>query len=74
MGAGTLETQFTYCVQRRSYVPISRKEFHTVEIYIRDDTGNPVPFEFKKVMVTLHWNALYEDYYIKQGGEYLPAF
>ena len=28
------------------YVPVSKKEFNTVEIDIRDDTGRPVPFEF----------------------------
>ena len=36
------------------YVPISRKEFNTVEIDIRDDAGRPEPFEFGKVVVTLH--------------------
>ena len=36
------------------YVPVSKKEFNTVEIDIRDDTGRPVPFEFGKVIVTLH--------------------
>ena len=37
------------------YVPVSRKEFNTVEIDIRDDTGRPVPFEFGKVVATLHF-------------------
>ena len=36
------------------YVPVSRKEFNTVEIDIRDDSERPVPFEFSKVVVTLH--------------------
>ena len=35
------------------YVPVSKKEFNTVEIDIRDDTGRLVPFEFDKVIVTL---------------------
>ena len=37
------------------YVPVSRKEFNTMEIYIRDGTGRPVPFEFGKVIATLHF-------------------
>ena len=32
------------------YVPVSRKEFNTVAIHIRDDTGRPVPYEFGKVV------------------------
>ena len=36
------------------YVPVSRKEFNTVDIDIWDDTGRPVPFEFGKVVTTLH--------------------
>ena len=37
------------------YVPVSRKEFNTVEIHIRDDAGRPAPFEFGKVVATLHF-------------------
>ena len=37
------------------YVPVSKKELNTVEIDIRDDTGRPVPFEFGKTIVTLHY-------------------
>ena len=37
------------------YVPVSKKEFNTVEIDIREDTGRPVPFEFGKVIATLHF-------------------
>ena len=36
------------------YLPLSRKNFETVEIDIRDDTGRKVPFERGKVVVTLH--------------------
>ena len=39
------------------YVPVSKKEFNTVEIDIRDDTGRPVPFEFGKVITTLHFRS-----------------
>ena len=37
------------------YVPVSKKEFNTLEIDIRDDTGRPVPFEVGKVVATLHF-------------------
>ena len=37
------------------YVPIAINEFHNVEIDIRDDTGNDVPFEFRKAVATLHY-------------------
>ena len=36
------------------YVPISKKEFNTVEIYIGDDTERPVPFVFGRVVMTLY--------------------
>ena len=29
------------------YVPVSKKEFNTLEIDIRDDTGRPVPLEYR---------------------------
>ena len=37
------------------YVPISTKEFNTLEIDIRNDTGRPVPFEFGKVVAILNF-------------------
>ena len=37
------------------YVSVSKKEFNTLEIDVRDDTGRPVPFEFGKVVATLHF-------------------
>ena len=37
------------------YVPVSKKEFSTLEIDTRDDIGRPVPFEFGKVVATLHF-------------------
>ena len=36
------------------YVPVLKKSFQNIEIDIRKDTGKPVPFEFGKVVVTLH--------------------
>ena len=37
------------------YVPVETKSFEDVEILLRTDTGDPVPFENGKVVVTLHF-------------------
>jgi hypothetical protein len=37
------------------YVDVMKKNFDTIEIDIRDDTGRPVPFEYGKVLLTLHF-------------------
>ena len=37
------------------YVPVNVKSFEMVEIDIKDDTQEKVPFEFGKVIVTLHF-------------------
>ena len=44
--------------QKTQYVPVLCKEFGTIEIDIRDDTGRPVPFERGKVVVTLHFRRI----------------
>ena len=36
-------------------IPVLRKQFSTIEIDIRDDTGRPVPFQRGKVIVTFHF-------------------
>ena len=46
------------------YVPVSKKEFTTFEIDIRDDTGHPVPFEFGKVVATLHFRGRRNPYFL----------
>ena len=40
------------------YLPLLRKEFGTIEIDVRDDTGQAVPFERGKVTVTQDWSVL----------------
>ena len=37
------------------YVPIRTKYFEAVEVLLRNDTGDPVPFERGKVVITLHF-------------------
>ena len=46
------------------YVPVSRKEFNTLEIDIRDDTGRPVPFAFGKVVAALHFCRSHNPYFL----------
>lgn len=46
------------------YVPAQTKSFENVEILLRDDTGNPVPFERGKVVVTLHFKQLSSPYFV----------
>ena len=37
------------------YLPIQTKSFEDIEILLRNDTGDPVPFERGKVITTLHF-------------------
>ena len=37
------------------YIPLARKDFDTIEINIRDETGRKVPFQFGRVVVKLHF-------------------
>ena len=46
------------------YVSVSAKEFNTLEIDIRDDIGRPVPFEFGKVVATLHFGRSRNPYFL----------
>ena len=49
--------------QTVQYVPVQRKQFNTIEIDIRDDTGRPVPFQRGKVIVTLHFRRKRPAYF-----------
>ena len=55
------------------YVTVSRKEFNTVVIDIRDDTGRPVPFEFRKVVATLHFRRSRNPYFLSAWGNSFVA-
>ena len=46
------------------YVPVSKKEFKTVEIDIRDDTARSVPSQFGKVITTLHFRRSGNKYFL----------
>ena len=40
---------------RPQYVPVSRRQFETIEVNIKRDTGETVPFEFGRVLLTLYF-------------------
>ena len=50
---GGIGETVTKIYQKVHYVPIQRKSFQTLEIYIRDDLGKPVPFQRGKSIITL---------------------
>lgn len=37
------------------YLPVSRKQFESIEVNIKRDTGEKVPFEAGRVLITLHF-------------------
>ena len=45
------------------YVPVQTKSFEDVEILLRSDTGDPVPFERGKVITTLHFKQKSSPYF-----------
>jgi hypothetical protein len=47
-----------------SYIPVQKKNFDSVEIFIRDDLGNPIPFESGKLLVTLHFRRVKNPYFL----------
>ena len=47
------------------YVPLQLKTFDSLEIDIRSDTGNPIPFEYGKVIVTLHFRRCKIPYHLQ---------
>ena len=48
---------------RPQYLPVSRKQFETVEVNIKTDTGESVPFEFGRVLLTLHFRQSQPQYF-----------
>lgn len=53
----------TRTYQSPQYLPVSRKAFDSIEIDIKDDTGNSIPFESGKSMVTLHFRLKHSPYF-----------
>jgi hypothetical protein len=50
--------------EKPRYVPLQKKHFDSVEIDIRDDLGEPIPFETGKLIVTLHFKRAKRDYFV----------
>ena len=48
---------------RPQYIPVDRKAFETIEVNIRRDTGESVPFESGKVLLTLHFRQSKRTYF-----------
>ena len=40
------------------YMPVMRREFDTIEIDIRGETANPIPFEFGTTCIKLHFKRI----------------
>ena len=45
------------------YFPVQKKAFDTIEIDIRDDTGESIPFDTGKLIVTLHFRRAKDSYF-----------
>ena len=45
------------------YLPLQKKEFDTIEIYLRTDFGEKIPFESGKVVCTLHFRRAASQYF-----------
>lgn len=43
-----------------NYIPVMKREFDTIEIDIRSDTGYIIPFEFGTTCVKLHFRRIHE--------------
>jgi hypothetical protein len=50
--------------ERPRYIPVQKKSFDTIEIVIRDDTGERILFESGKVLLTLHFRRALNQYLI----------
>src|SRR6218665_3364954 len=48
-------TQYMQDMKNQSMCLCKKKHFESIEIDIRTDTGKPIPFEYGKVIVTLHF-------------------
>jgi len=50
--------------EKPRFLPIQKKSFDTVEIDIRNDFGDPMPFESGKVIATLHFRRVKNNYFL----------
>ena len=45
------------------YIPVARRDFDTIRINIRDETGRKVPFQFGRVVVKLHFRLRRQSFF-----------
>jgi hypothetical protein len=50
--------------ERPRYVPLQKKSFDSIQIVIRDDLGEKIQFENRKVLLTLHFRRAQNKYLI----------
>jgi len=46
------------------YIPLQKKNFDSIEVDIRDDSGESIPFETGKLAVTLHFRQAQRPYFL----------
>ena len=63
--AGKSEEIVNAIYEKPLYVPVQRKNFDSIEIDIKTDTGQPIPFAHGKVIVTLHFRLCKIPYLIQ---------
>ena len=54
----------TRSYERPRYVPIQKKSFDTIQLIIRDDLGEKIQFENGKLLATLHFRRVQNQYLI----------
>ena len=65
-GSRNKETQTMTHIQydQPRYFPVQKKTFDSIEIDIRDDTGESIPFDSGKLIVTLHFRRAKDTYFV----------
>ena len=53
------------------YVPVSKKEFNTLEIDMKYDIGRPVSFQFDNVVATLQFGRSRIAYFLSWGNRFV---
>ena len=61
---GKMGDVVTRTYNNMQYIPVQRKSFENIEILLRSDTGLPMPFERRKVLVTLHFRQQNSTYFM----------
>ncbi len=61
--AGKEGTMVNKIFEPVQYIPVGRKVFETLEVYITDDLGRPIKFQRGRVIVTLHFRMKRPPYF-----------